>query len=126
MDDPAAAPDPATTPQIQVTFVHADGEARTHGFAPPGTRLLELAQAHLLPLEGTCEGQMACSTCHVIVAREDFARLPPASEMEEDMLDLAAGARRTSRLACQILLDPSLDGLTVHIPGEARNMQGAR
>jgi ferredoxin-2, mitochondrial len=108
---------------VRVTFIHADGEARTEAEAAPGTRLLELAQANLLPLEGTCEGQMACSTCHVIVARYDFARLPPASEMEEDMLDLAAGARRTSRLACQILLEEGLDGLTVHIPGESRNMQ---
>lgn len=111
---------------VRVTFIHADGEHRTEADAEPGTRLLELAQAHLMPLEGTCEGQMACSTCHVIVARDDFARLPPASEMEEDMLDLAAGARRTSRLACQIVLNDALDGLTVHIPGESRNMQEPR
>jgi ferredoxin-2, mitochondrial len=108
---------------VRVTFIHADGENRTEAEAPPGTRLLELAQANMLPLEGTCEGQMACSTCHIIVARQDFDRLPRASEMEEDMLDLAAGARRTSRLACQIILDDALDGLTVHIPGESRNMQ---
>jgi ferredoxin-2, mitochondrial len=109
---------------VRVIFIHADGENRTEAEGAPGTRLLELAQTHLLPLEGTCEGQMACSTCHVIVAKDDFARLPRASEMEEDMLDLAAGARRTSRLACQIILDDGLDGLTVHIPGESRNMQG--
>ena len=109
---------------VRVTFVQADGENRIDAVAEPSTRLLELAQAHLLPLEGTCEGQMACSTCHVIVAMEDFGRLPPACEMEEDMLDLAAGARRTSRLACQIVLDDALDGLTVHIPAESRNMQG--
>jgi ferredoxin len=108
---------------VRVTFIHADGENRTEAAAEAGTRLLELAQAHLLPLEGTCEGQMACSTCHVIVAKADFDRLPPASEMEEDMLDLAAGARRTSRLACQILLSETLDGLTVHIPAESRDMQ---
>lgn len=90
----------------------------------PGDRLLDLAQAYGQPLEGTCEGQMACSTCHVIVAAEDFARLPKASEDEEDMLDLAAGATRTSRLACQIWLDTVIDVLTVRIPGEARNMQG--
>ena len=44
--------------------------------------------------------------------------------MEEDMLDLAAGATRTSRLSCQIWLDEALDGLTVRIPPEARDMQG--
>ena len=67
---------------------------------------------------------MACSTCHVIVAAEDFGRLPPAREEEEDMLDLATGATRTSRLACQIILTDAMDGLTVRIPPESRNMQG--
>ncbi|WP_184097053.1 2Fe-2S iron-sulfur cluster-binding protein [Sphingopyxis panaciterrulae] len=111
---------------MRVTFVHADGKGRTEAQANPGDVLLDVAQAHLMPLEGTCEGQMACSTCHVIVARDDFDRLPPASEEEEDMLDLAAGARRTSRLSCQIVLTEDLDGLTVHIPAESRNMQGPR
>ena len=100
---------------MRVTFVHADGKGRTEVEAEPGSILLDVAQAHLMPLEGTCEGQMACSTCHVIVVREDFDRLPPASEEEEDMLDLAAGARRTSRLSCQIVLTEALDGLTVHV-----------
>ena len=67
---------------------------------------------------------MACSTCHVIVDADWFDRLPPASEEEEDMLDLAAGARRTSRLSCQIDLTEDLDGLIVRIPAESRNMQG--
>lgn len=67
---------------------------------------------------------MSCSTCHVIVDVEDFARLPRASEEEEDMLDLAIGATRTSRLACQILLTADLDGLTVRMPPEHRDMQG--
>jgi len=106
-----------------VRFIGADG-AISEVEAKSGDRLLEIAQANGQPLEGTCEGQMACSTCHVIVDAADFERLPPASENEEDMLDLAAGATRTSRLACQIWLDAALDGLTVRIPGEARNMQG--
>ncbi|WP_353203545.1 2Fe-2S iron-sulfur cluster-binding protein [Sphingomonas sp.] len=108
---------------IQIRFIGLDGAVRTVT-ANSGDRLLEVAQADGQPLEGTCEGQMACSTCHVIVAAEDVARLPPPSENEEDMLDLAAGATRTSRLACQIVLSPALDGLTLRIPGEVRNMQG--
>jgi ferredoxin len=106
-----------------IRFIGVDGTLREVD-AAPGARLLEVAQADGQPLEGTCEGQMACSTCHVIVAAEDFGRLPPPSEDEEDMLDLAAGATRTSRLACQILLTADLNQLTVRIPGEVRNMQG--
>jgi ferredoxin len=108
---------------MKITFIQRDGSPLTVE-AREGDRLLDVAQAHDQPLEGTCEGQMACSTCHVIVAVEDFERLPAAAEMEEDMLDLAAGATRTSRLSCQIWLDEALDGLTVRIPPEARNMQG--
>lgn len=108
----------------KVVFVSADGEDRSEVDAAPGQRLLEVAQADGQPLEGTCEGQMACSTCHVIIDPGDFARLPRASEMEEDLLDLASHVGRTSRLACQILLDDGLDQLTVRMPGAARNMQG--
>ena len=111
---------------MQVRFLHSDGKGETLAEAAVGDNLLDIAQNHLMPLEGTCEGQMACSTCHVIVEADYFDRLPEASEMEEDMLDLAAGVRRTSRLACQITLTEALDGLTVRIPSEARNMQTGR
>lgn len=100
---------------MKIRFLQ-DGEAAIVVDAAPGERLLHVGQRNGLPLEGTCEGDLACATCHVIVAAEDFARLPPASEEEEDMLDLARGATRTSRLSCQIKLDQSLDGLTVRIP----------
>lgn len=105
-----------------VNFVTAQG-AKVRAEAVSGTRLLEVAQSAGMPLEGTCEGQMACSTCHVIVAPHWFDRLPPASDDEEDMLDLAADVARTSRLSCQILLEDRLDGLEVRIPGESRDMQ---
>ena len=91
--------------------------------AEPGANLLEVAQAAGMPLEGTCEGQMACSTCHVILPPEWFDLLPEAAEDEEDMLDLAAGAGRTSRLACQIVLTSELDGLEVRIPRDSHDMQ---
>lgn len=108
---------------IKVTFINADGDVQMVD-AQNGQSLLEVAQAAGQPLEGTCEGQMACSTCHVIIDKDWFDTLPRAVEDEEDMLDLASGARRTSRLSCQILLTPELDGIVVHIPPESRNMQG--
>ena len=108
---------------VTVNFVSSDGETTVSAKASEGDNLLTVAQLHDQPLEGTCEGQMACSTCHVIVDAADFGKLPEATEMEEDMLDLAAGARKTSRLACQIELTAELDGLTVHMPIESHNMQ---
>jgi len=107
---------------VKVNFITADGQ-RVSAQGQEGAHLLDVAQAAGMPLEGTCEGQMACSTCHVIVAAEWFDRLPPASPDEDDMLDLAAGVARTSRLSCQITLTEAVDGIEVRIPGESRNMQ---
>ena len=108
---------------MKVHFETARGETVTVE-AQPGDNLLKLAQAAGMPLEGTCEGQMACSTCHVVVPKEWFAQLPEASEEEEDMLDLAYGVTATSRLSCQIELTEEMDGLIVRIPPEARDMSG--
>jgi ferredoxin len=107
-----------------VRFLRADGTLDKEVDAAPGQRLLDVAWAAREPLEGACEGVMACSTCHVIVAAEDFDKLPPASEEEEDLLDLAAHASRTSRLACQILLTEDMASLSVRIPRGATNWMG--
>lgn len=107
---------------MRIRFTTARGES-VDADGEEGTSLLDIAQAAGMPLEGTCEGQMACSTCHVIVAAEWFAKLPMASDEEEDMLDLAVGVTGTSRLSCQITLTPDLDGLEVAIPAESRDMQ---
>jgi len=109
---------------MKVRFVSADGDSVREVEAKTGDRLLEVAQADGQPLEGTCEGQMACSTCHVIVDPADFDKLPPASADEDDLLDLAAHVTRTSRLSCQIWLQEDWGGLTVRVPAEARDMQG--
>jgi ferredoxin len=107
-----------------VRFFKSDGTLDKEVEAQPGQRLLDVAWAAREPLEGACEGVMACSTCHVIVDEADFAKLPPASEEEEDLLDLAAHATRTSRLACQIMLTPDMESLSVRVPPEARNWMG--
>ena len=107
-----------------VRFFKADGTLDKEVDAAPGQRLLDVAWAAREPLEGACEGVMACSTCHVIVDANDFEKLPQASEEEEDLLDLAARATRTSRLACQIILTEDLTSLDVRIPPEARNWMG--
>ena len=101
---------------IRVRFLKNDGSLDREVEAAAGANLLELAQACGQPLEGACEGQMACSTCHVIVAKEDFAKLPRASEEEDDLLDLAVGVTRTSRLSCQIDLVEEWGELTVRMP----------
>jgi len=107
----------------KITFVERDGTHRQID-APAGQTLLEIAWANDLDIEGACEGSMACSTCHVIVEPDWFDRVPAASEDEEDMLDLAYGLQKTSRLGCQIKLTDALDGLVVRLPKDVRNMMG--
>ena len=100
----------------QIRFLSHDGTPQKTVQAAPGTRLLDVAQSHGQPLEGSCEGAMACSTCHVLISGPDAARLPAPTEEEEDMLDFAVGASRTSRLACQVLLTADIEALDVRMP----------
>ena len=90
--------------------------------SPSGLSLLEAAHRNNIELEGACEGSLACSTCHVVVDKEWFDKLDAPSEEEEDMLDLAFGLKKTSRLGCQITLTDELDGITVSIPSGTRNI----
>lgn len=105
-----------------VTFVYPDGTEKTID-APLGISLLEVAHKNDVPLEGACEGSLACSTCHVIVDEAFYDGLPEASEDEEDMLDLAFELTHTSRLGCQIMMTEALEGLRVRLPSATRNMQ---
>ncbi len=105
----------------RITFVMPDGEEKTFD-APEGISVLEVAHKNDIPLEGACEGSLACSTCHVIVDETYYNKLDDASEDEEDMLDLAFGLTHTSRLGCQIIMTQALDGLRVALPSATRNM----
>jgi 2Fe-2S ferredoxin len=105
----------------KITFIEADGTQKTID-SMKGLSILEVAHQNKVDLEGACEGSLACSTCHIIVDKEWFDRLPPASEDEEDMLDLAFGLEPTSRLGCQIIMTDEIDGIIVRIPKGTRNI----
>ena len=105
----------------RVIFELPGGEQREID-AEPGKSLLVTAQQNDIDIEGACEGVMACSTCHLIVSEDWFKKLPDASEEEEDMLDLAYGLTKTSRLGCQITVTEDLDGLVLKVPDETHNM----
>jgi 2Fe-2S ferredoxin len=107
----------------KITFIDTEGNRRDVD-APVGLSVLEIAHKNDIDLEGACEGSLACSTCHVIVESEWYDLLADASEDEEDMLDLAFGLTKTSRLGCQIIMSEELDGLTLKLPPGTRNMQG--
>ncbi len=105
----------------KMVFIERDGTHKEVD-APVGLSVLEIAHRNEVDIEGACEGSLACSTCHVIVDTAWFDKLPESSDDEEDMLDLAFGLTRTSRLGCQLVMTEALDGLIVALPGETRNL----
>ena len=107
----------------KLTFIDPDGSKKECD-ATSGLSVMEVAHLNGIDIEGACEGCMACSTCHVIVDAAWIDKLPVASEEEEDMLDLAFGLTRTSRLGCQISMSDDLDGLVVALPKETHNLLG--
>ena len=105
---------------VKIIFIYKG--AKKEFQVPVGTTVLEAAHNNDIDLEGACEGSLACSTCHIVVAKEWYDKLSPATEDEEDMLDLAFGLTATSRLGCQIIMSKELDGLIVTLPAATRNM----
>jgi 2Fe-2S ferredoxin len=104
----------------KMTFIEKDGNHKVVD-APVGLSVLEIAHRNGIDMEGACEGALACSTCHVIVEKKWFKKLDDPTEDEEDMLDLAFGLTKTSRLGCQIVMREELDGLVVQLPEQVTN-----
>uniref|UniRef100_A0A0E0L8Y0 2Fe-2S ferredoxin-type domain-containing protein n=1 Tax=Oryza punctata TaxID=4537 RepID=A0A0E0L8Y0_ORYPU len=107
--------------KISVTFVNKDGTEQTIS-VPVGMSMLEAAHENDIELEGACEGSLACSTCHVIVMDVNYYnKLEDPTDEENDMLDLAFGLTETSRLGCQVIAKPELDGMRLALPAATRN-----
>ena len=94
-----------------------------------GTTVMQVVRASGVAGFGECEGSLACATCHVVVDPAWAAKLDPASEDEEAMLDTVFDLQPTSRLSCQIRLSPALDGISrnasLTIRRQAHGRQGS-
>jgi len=105
----------------KIKFVHDNGDVKELE-APNGLSVMEIAhQNGIYEIEGACGGSLSCATCHVVVDKNFYDTLEkviPKKEDEDDMLDLAFGLTKTSRLSCQIIMQDEFDGLTVRIPKE--------
>lgn len=100
-----------------ITFIHPDGKSDrvdTSG----GESVMQAATRHGLDgILAECGGNAMCATCHVYVDEIWLARLPAMADDEDALLDGTAAERRpASRLSCQIMITPELDGLVVHLP----------
>jgi ferredoxin, 2Fe-2S len=113
LDDLAEELEPALT--ILVT----DQNGAEHSLpAEEGWRAMEVIRDWGLDMKAECGGACACATCHVHVDPAWAGKLTPLSDEEIDMLDGAFDVNETSRLSCQILLTPELNGLRLKLaPG---------
>jgi 2Fe-2S ferredoxin len=78
-----------------------------------GWRLMEVIRDYGLPMKAECGGACACATCHVYVDADWFGQIPPPHSEETMMLDDAMAVEAHSRLSCQIILTPAMEGLSV-------------
>ncbi|KAL8426730.1 hypothetical protein ACSSS7_008022 [Eimeria intestinalis] len=121
----AEKPSSGSGNSVSLTFVEADGVKKTIS-VQEGVTLLEAAHANDVPVEGkpnpsrgfegACDGQCACSTCHVILSERLYESLPEPSVEEDDMLDLAACLTDTSRLGCQVRVNKNFEGEQIRLP----------
>lgn len=91
-----------------------DREGKSHELVAPTDmqmNLMEVCKVHELPVEGTCGGMALCASCQCYV--ESGHKLDVRSDDEEAMLAEAFHVKENSRLSCQILMTPELEGLKV-------------
>lgn len=90
--------------------------------ATVGDTVLEVAHKNNVNLEGACEGNLACSTCHVILEESVYKKLEEPSDKEYDLIDQGFGATSTSRLGCQLKINKDFSKAIFTIPRATRNM----
>ena len=102
------------------TVYATDRKGELHAVpARRGMSLMEILRDAALPIEAICGGQCICSTCHIYVDASHAARLKPRGEAELVMVEDTGHFLPTSRLACQVKYDDSLDGLTLTLAPES-------
>ena len=107
---------------VRVIFISKD-DTKTEVMGKVGERAMYLAHRKGIDMEGACEASLACTTCHCYIESSDehWDLLPEATEKEEDLLDMAPFLDVNSRLGCQIILAPELDGIVLRLPRATKN-----
>lgn len=102
---------------IKITYIEPNGHAVTVS-VPPGWTLMQAATANGVDgMDAECGGSCACATCHCYVDETSLGKLPAPSDIEVALLENVAAERKDgSRLACQLVIKPELDGIVVHLP----------
>ena len=80
-----------------------------------GIPLMQAMRDSKIPILAICDGNLSCATCHVYIDTKWLGKIPPATEEEESMLDMVPDVQPNSRLSCQIILEPELNGLSLEV-----------
>ena len=100
-------------------IVATDRDGKVHEIeGRDGWTVMEILRDGGLDVAAECGGACACATCQVYVTDGWFEKLPERSEAEVDMLDMAVGVEPNSRLSCQLVCSPELDGIKVTVAPE--------
>jgi ferredoxin, 2Fe-2S len=115
-------PEPIDELEGAITLRVVDRDGVEHVLpALKGWRVMEVIRDWGLDIKAECGGACACATCHVHVDEGWAAALPEPTEEEVERLDDAFDVTEASRLACQLLVTPALDGLRLRLaPGTER------
>ncbi|MBK4739353.1 2Fe-2S iron-sulfur cluster-binding protein [Noviherbaspirillum pedocola] len=101
----------------KITFVQPDDSRQTIEVNDGATVMLSAVSNDIRGIVAECGGSAMCATCHVYVDPEYVTRIPPVSEVENEMLASAASERReNSRLSCQLVMGNGVEELVVRIP----------
>ena len=100
----------------KITYIENNGKSHSVDVAEGLTVMEGAVQNNIPGIDADCGGGMACATCHVYVKDKWFDKINKKSEGEDDMIDQAYEPKKNSRLSCQILVSPEIDGLEVHLP----------
>ena len=100
----------------KVTYISHDGKKNTVEVAA-GLSVMEGAlQNNIEGIDADCGGSMACATCHVYVPENWMDKIEKLQDAEQDMIDMAYEPKKNSRLSCQIIVSPELDGIEINTP----------
>ena len=108
--------------KVSFTFKYLSDGTEVKVTADIGKNILKTAHENKIDIEGACDCSLACSTCHIILNQKIYDSLPPAEEVEDDLLDLAFGLTHTSRLGCQVKLTKEFEGQIIEIPSATKNL----
>lgn len=82
-----------------------------------GKSVMQCAVDNMVPgIIGDCGGACSCATCHGYVDKAWTGKLAAMTEEETGMLEGALRVEDNSRLCCQLMMAPELDGLVVRLP----------